>query len=75
MTKKRTELSINKDGFRTLWFINGETVCVDVYKGNECIINWAYPKMRGYGGLRGQCMLWLDQAILQAKTEMSKKGK
>lgn len=71
MSKKRT-ITLKNDDFTTVWENGDDEVLVDVFEKqtNELILQWAYPKIPGYGGLVGQANLWFDQAVIQAKDEL-----
>ena len=51
-------------------------VCVDAYKGNDLVMEWAYPKnpIAHAGSLRSQALAWADQAVVQADSESKKKN-
>ena len=66
MCKKRT-ITLKNNTLTTIWENSGGEVLVDVFKGSLLLIQWAYPKMPGHGGLAGQANFWFDQVILQAE--------
>jgi len=73
MSKKRT-ITLKNDNFTTIWKNGDGEVLVDVFKGDALILQWAYPKIPGHGGLAGQSNLWFNQAILQATAEQEVGG-
>jgi hypothetical protein len=70
---------LHKDDYRTEWWMEDGSVCVNVYKQNgkdengvttydeKPCLEWAYGKIPG-NNLIGNAAIWLDQAILQAKS-------
>lgn len=71
MAKK--EAKLEKDGFTTVWRFSVGGVDVDVYKDEKLVLEWGYIKVSGVGrGLTAQAAFWLDQVILQAKSELEK---
>ena len=78
MTKRR-ELTKIKNGYRTVWRWAEDKsfgVEVDVYEAQKFdskpIIEWGYGRVPGFNSLAALSMLFLDQAILQAKSEQEK---
>ncbi len=68
MAKKRT-IKLKNDTITTIWENGKGVVLVNVFenKTNKLILQWAYPKIPGHGGLVGQANLWFDRVVIQSK--------
>lgn len=69
--RKRREVTLNRDGFRTVWFNGGgygryKEVNVEVFdKDNELVLEWAFPSIGG--NLIGNSAVFVEQVIMYAK--------
>jgi len=72
---KNKELEIHADGFKTIWRWNEDKtgVDVDVYSGDECILEWEYPRVPSFSSLKALACLWLPQILLEAHHNMRNK--
>jgi hypothetical protein len=72
-TVKNT-IVLEKDGFKTTWSRSEDAGCVDILveKDEQKVMDWTYPTVRGHKNLAAAASFWLDQAILQAKSEIRK---
>jgi hypothetical protein len=74
----RREIVRQQDGFRFVWKpgearkgARADHVCVDAYKDEELVMEWAYAKVSDTLAL--QVAFWESQALLQAHEELRKK--
>jgi len=68
VAKKRKEVVVEKNGLKLVfWKESRDEVNVDVYRGEEKIMEWAFPLLPGFKSLQAAADLWTDQAIIQAR--------
>lgn len=67
--KKKKTIELTKDGYRCVFsFDEDRDIQVEVFNGDKLVMDWGYPKVAG-NSLIGNAMVWLGQAVIQAKHE------